>query len=81
MFWLGFKAVLPIRNPEHIREILSNKFGHFGKINFRPEVRNLIGESVASLEGEKWAQHRRIVSPAFFAERVKVCFLWGNFLY
>eukprot|EP00250_Pteridium_aquilinum_P017218 c23513_g1_i1 orf=182-1735(+) len=70
VFWLDFRAVLPIRNPEHIKEILANKFGHFQK-NFRPEGRNLVGDSVVSLDGEEWAQHRRIVSPAFFVEKVK----------
>lgn len=72
VFWLGYRAVLPISNPEHIKEILSNKFGHFRKLILRPEIIDFLGESVAVLEGERWAQHRRIVSPAFFVEKLKV---------
>ncbi|KAI5057311.1 hypothetical protein GOP47_0027326 [Adiantum capillus-veneris] len=71
VFWLGYRAVLPIRNIELVKEILSNKFGHFQKLSMRPEARNLVGESVASLEGEQWAQHRRIVGSAFVAEKLK----------
>ncbi|KAI5057561.1 hypothetical protein GOP47_0027576 [Adiantum capillus-veneris] len=72
VFWLGFKATIPITNPEHAKEILSNKFGHFKKLTVRPDCKDLGGESVASLEGERWAEHRRIVSPAFFVEKLKV---------
>lgn len=72
VFWLGYRAVLPISNPEHVKEILSNKFGHFRKLALRPEARDLAGESVGTLEGERWAQHRRIISPAFFVEKLKV---------
>ncbi|MCO5611434.1 hypothetical protein L7F22_065687 [Adiantum nelumboides] len=72
VFWLGFRAVLPVNNPEHVKEILSNKFGHFKKLILRPDVKDLGGEGVAFLEGERWAQHRRIVSPAFFVEKLKL---------
>ncbi|MCO5595274.1 hypothetical protein L7F22_049315 [Adiantum nelumboides] len=72
VYWLGTKAVLPISNPEHAKEILSNKFGHFKQRTLRPDGKELVGESVGSLEGERWAHHRRIVSPAFFVEKLKV---------
>ncbi|KAI5057756.1 hypothetical protein GOP47_0027771 [Adiantum capillus-veneris] len=72
VFWLGFKAVLPVSDPEHVKEILSNKFGHFKKLTLRPDAKDLGGEAVGNLEGERWAQHRRIVSPAFFVEKLKL---------
>ncbi|KAI5059175.1 hypothetical protein GOP47_0025494 [Adiantum capillus-veneris] len=71
VFWMGFRAALTLRSPEHIKDVLSNKSGHFHKVILRPETRDLLGESVVFLEGEKWAQHRRIVSGAFYAEKVK----------
>mgnify|MGYP002775769494 FL=1 len=72
VFWLGPRAILTVPNPEMVKEILSNKFGHFTLIDLNPEAKALIGGSIASLNGEKWAQHRRIVSPAFFLEKIKV---------
>lgn len=71
VFWLGYDAVLPVSEPEHIREILSNKFGHYQKLVVTPEAKDLAGDSIALLEGEKWAEHRRIVSAAFFVEKLK----------
>ncbi|MCO5582365.1 hypothetical protein L7F22_036259 [Adiantum nelumboides] len=57
---------------EHAKEILSNKFGHFKKLALRADAKDLGGEAVAALEGDRWAQHRRIVSPAFFVEKLKL---------
>jgi cytochrome P450 len=72
VFWLGSGAILTIPDPEVAREILSNKLGHFKLIDFNPEAKALIGGSIASLDGEGWARHRRIVSPAFYLDKIKV---------
>lgn len=71
VFWVGYRAVLPITKPEQMKEILYNKSGHFEKATLRPDVKDLQGKSVTSLKGERWAVHRRIVSPAFFFEKLK----------
>ena len=70
--WLGFRPFLVINNPTDIKEILSDKFGHFTKMKLRPPASDLAGSSVATLEGEEWAQRRRIVGPAFLVEKLKV---------
>jgi cytochrome P450 len=36
-------------------------------------IKLLIG-GVAILDGEKWVKHRRIMNPAFHAEKLKVFF-------
>jgi cytochrome P450 len=73
VFWLGPSAILTVPDPEVAKEILSNKLGHFKLIDFNPETKALIGGSIASLDGERWARHRRIVSPAFYLDKIKVC--------
>jgi cytochrome P450 len=70
--WFGYKPIIVITNPVHMKEILSNKFSQFRKMKLPPPASDLGGDSVASLEGEEWVQHRRIVSPAFFVEKLKV---------
>jgi len=46
-----------------MREVLSNKFGHFGKPLFS-RLGKLLANGLANHEGEKWAKHRRILNPA-----------------
>ncbi|KAH7293694.1 hypothetical protein KP509_28G037100 [Ceratopteris richardii] len=54
-----------------MKEILYNKSGHFEKPSLRPDVKDVEGEAVSSLRGERWSIHRRIVSPAFFYDKLK----------
>jgi cytochrome P450 len=60
-----------IPDPELMREVLSNKFGHFGKPQFS-RLGKLLTNGLANHEGEKWAKHRRILNPAFHHEKIKV---------
>ncbi|KAK9092646.1 hypothetical protein Syun_027557 [Stephania yunnanensis] len=69
--WFGITPRVNILDPELIKEILSNKFGHFSKIKVNPLLL-LLAEGVASYEGEKWAKHRRTITPAFHLEKLKL---------
>ncbi|XP_078151341.1 cytochrome P450 CYP72A616-like [Carex rostrata] len=69
--WFGPIPRITIRDPELVREILSNKFGHFEKQKANPFSR-LLAEGLVSYEGEKWAKHRRLLNPAFHVEKLKM---------
>ncbi|PON81622.1 Cytochrome P450, E-class, group I [Trema orientale] len=71
MCWLGTTPRLIIKDPELIKEILSNKLGHFSKPPLSPLVQILNRAGLTILDGEDWARHRRIINPAFHLERLK----------
>nr|ATG29999.1 CYP866A17 [Taxus chinensis] len=71
IFWFGPQARLFVPHPELIKEILSTKFGNYTKIRSNPLASQLISQGLVGLTGEKWAQHRRIINPAFHMDLLK----------
>ncbi|KAJ3695262.1 hypothetical protein LUZ60_000639 [Juncus effusus] len=71
--WFGPYPRVILRDPELVKQVLSNKFGHFQKPNINPSGRGL-ARGVATYEREKWAKHRRIINPAFHIEKIKSMF-------
>ncbi|KAL5997486.1 hypothetical protein ACLOJK_008416 [Asimina triloba] len=70
-FWFGPTPQVNIMDPELLRDVLSNKNGHFAKGKENP-VTKLLVTGLATYDGEKWAKHRRIINPAFHVEKLKV---------
>ncbi|XP_077227553.1 cytochrome P450 CYP72A616-like isoform X1 [Tasmannia lanceolata] len=68
--WFGTNPRVNIMDPELIREILLNKFGHYAKPKPNPLTKSLV-PGLVTYEGEKWAKHRRIINPAFHQEKLK----------
>ncbi|RWR89084.1 cytochrome P450 CYP72A219-like protein [Cinnamomum micranthum f. kanehirae] len=68
--WVGTHPRVNIMDPELIREVLSNKFGHFAKPESNP-LTKLLATGLVNYDGEKWAKHRRILNPAFHQEKLK----------
>ncbi|KAJ4754633.1 Cytochrome P450 72A14 [Rhynchospora pubera] len=69
--WFGPKPIVTIMDPELLREVLSNKLGHFEKLKGGLMGR-LLANGLLTRDGEKWAKHRRILNPAFNVEKLKV---------
>nr|APZ88350.1 cytochrome P450 CYP72A508 [Eleutherococcus senticosus] len=67
--WNGPTANVVIVDPEMVKEVFTKNFV-FQKPTANPLFRMfLIG--LPSIEGEKWAKHRRLLKPAFLMERLK----------
>ncbi|PIA26880.1 hypothetical protein AQUCO_08600031v1 [Aquilegia coerulea] len=69
--WIGPNPRVNIVDPDMIRGILSSKFDHFEKRALTPLEKKLI-TGLASYNGEKWTNHRRIINPAFHLEKLKM---------
>ncbi|KAK3160055.1 hypothetical protein QOZ80_1BG0054670 [Eleusine coracana subsp. coracana] len=68
--WMGPEPRVTIADPEVVRQVLSNKFGHFEKVHFG-QFQKLLHNGMSTHTGEKWARHRRIITPAFHLEKLK----------
>ena len=71
--WFGPKPVVNVMEPELIRDIFS-KYNTFQKPPQHP-VGKLLVSGLVTLEGEQWAQRRKIINHAFHLEKLKVIFL------
>jgi len=70
--WFGPTPRLTVSDPDLIREIFASKSEFYEKIEANPLVKQLEGNGLISLKGEKWAHHRKIITPTFHMENLKV---------
>ncbi|XP_031500885.1 cytochrome P450 72A397-like [Nymphaea colorata] len=68
--WFGKTPQLILIDAEMVKEVLSNKFGHFSK---PPQLAQgkMLARGLASLEGTQWAVQRRRLNPVFHLEKLK----------
>lgn len=71
MVWFGPTFRLTVADPDLIREIFS-KSEFYEKNEAHPLVKQLEGDGLLSLKGEKWSHHRKIISPTFHMENLKL---------
>ncbi|KAL9326255.1 hypothetical protein ACSQ67_006900 [Phaseolus vulgaris] len=72
LVWFGPTVRLTVSDPDLIREIFTSKSEFYEKNEAPPLVKQLEGDGLLSLKGEKWAHHRRIISPTFHMENLKL---------
>ncbi|XP_068640461.1 cytochrome P450 714C2-like [Aristolochia californica] len=68
----GNMSVLEVAKPELARDILLHQSLDIGRPNYIRTYRGaLLGRSIITANGEEWVQHRKIIGPQFYAEKVK----------
>jgi len=70
MSWAGTRPRLIIKDPEMMKEILSNKLGHFQKPPLNPLIL-ILTRGLTTLEGEQWTKRRRMINTAFHLDKLK----------
>ncbi|GLJ24472.1 hypothetical protein SUGI_0467320 [Cryptomeria japonica] len=71
LIWLGPVPTLVIGTSELVKEALADKKGYYGKPRWDPFMKELLGEGLIVLNGDKWAHHRRIINPSFHTDKLK----------
>ncbi|GAB2235534.1 hypothetical protein Droror1_Dr00025961 [Drosera rotundifolia] len=76
--WFGPTPIVFIREPELIREVLSN-MKDFLKPKSNP-LASLLAPGFIRFDGERWSKHRKLVNPAFHTEKLKVTMIVNEVL-
>ncbi|KAJ9538804.1 hypothetical protein OSB04_031537 [Centaurea solstitialis] len=72
LIWFGPMARLTIADPDLIREVFCSKSELYEKNEAHPLIKQLEGDGLLSLKGEKWALHRKIITPTFHMDNLKL---------
>uniref|UniRef100_J3LP47 Cytochrome P450 n=2 Tax=Oryza brachyantha TaxID=4533 RepID=J3LP47_ORYBR len=72
LFWLGTQPRICISDYDSVKQILSNKYGHFVKNDAHPAILSMIGKGLVLVDGKDWVRHRRVLTPAFSMDKLKM---------
>ena len=72
LIWFGPTPRLTVAEPELVREIFLTRAYAFDRYEAHPVVRQLEGDGLVSLHGDKWALHRRVLTDAFYPDNLNV---------
>lgn len=68
--WAGPTPTVCIWDPEMVKEIFSDKSGQIKKPPVNPLIL-ILARGLSALEGEEWANRRKVITPAFHVEKLK----------
>ncbi|MBA0827637.1 hypothetical protein Goarm_012404, partial [Gossypium armourianum] len=71
VYWNGIRAEVVISEPELVKEVLKNSENVFPKAKPSFYVSKLLGNGLATIDGEKWVKHRKLTNYAFHGESLK----------
>jgi cytochrome P450 len=60
-----------LSNPAHIRQVLQENAANYRRTPFHDRLKSVLGEGILTSEGELWQRQRRLLQPAFRAERIR----------
>ncbi|KAK3127885.1 hypothetical protein QOZ80_7AG0579710 [Eleusine coracana subsp. coracana] len=72
LIWFGTTPRLTISEPELIREVLLSRAEHFERYVAPPLIRQFEGMGLTNLHGDEWARRRKLLTPAFHTENLKL---------
>lgn len=68
----GIARFLITRDAEHIKTILTTKFGEYGKgPRFHDSWSPFLGDSIFTTDGQLWSDSRALIRPMFIKDRVR----------
>eukprot|EP00257_Ricinus_communis_P001632 XP_002512042.2 cytochrome P450 CYP749A22 [Ricinus communis] len=69
--WLGPRPQLVLTEPNLVKEVLSNRDETYPKPEFESYVKQLFGNGLVAITGEKWNRQRKLANHAFHGENLK----------
>ncbi|KAK8656778.1 hypothetical protein V6N13_098715 [Hibiscus sabdariffa] len=72
LVWFGPTVRLTVSDPDLIREVFISRSEFYEKNDAHPLIKQLEGDGLLSLKGQKWAHHRKIITPTFHMENLKL---------
>ncbi|MCW8087322.1 cytochrome P450 [Sabulicella glaciei] len=60
-----------LTNPAHIRHVLQENAANYRRTPFHDRLKAVLGEGMLTSEGALWQRQRRLLQPAFRAERIR----------
>ena len=67
----GRHPVFVLADPADIRHVLQENHSNYRSTPFHDRLKKVLGEGLATSEGELWRRQRRLLQPAFRAERIR----------
>ena len=67
----GRHPLFLVAYPSHVRHVLQDKHVNYGRTPFHDRLKSVLGEGLVTSEGALWQRQRRLLQPAFRAERTR----------
>jgi cytochrome P450 len=67
----GRHPLFVLADPAHIRRVLQENQPNYRRTPFHDRLKVVVGEGLVTSEGELWQRQRRLLQPAFRAERIR----------
>ncbi|CAK9329571.1 unnamed protein product [Citrullus colocynthis] len=72
LIWFGPIVRVAVSDPDMIREIFTTNSPFYEKNEAHPLVKQLEGNGLLTLKGQKWALHRKLISPTFHMDNLRL---------